>query len=244
VFVPLAWGAGRPWTEVCIAKHVCAGCLAGSREVSVTSQYHGASRARTSAADSRLSRRPAGVVPPTTRTMSTKTPRPVRFALVQFDPLPPGHSPSAPHVNLARAYAFIAEAAAKGANVVVFPEFFISGVPLSFSTVGELLGADLWLQAWWRTSFGTARALLSRSTTRRTSQERLRHRRGFILLAEQAILHQVDIVAGSILEKASEQVDGKDVLSNVAHYINKNGEVLGRYKKVTRTLMGPTRGAC
>ena len=64
------------------------------------------------------------------------------------------------------------------------------------------------------------------------------------LLAEQAILHQVDIVAGSILEKASEQVDGKDVLSNVAHYINKSGEVLGRYRKVTRMLIGPTRGAC
>ena len=111
--------------------------------------------------------------------MSTKTPRPVRFALVQFNPLPPGHSPSAPHLNLARAYAVIAEAAAKGANVVVFPEFFISGVPMSCSTLWKLPGADLLMQAWWRTSIGTA-ALLSWKTTRRTSQARLRHRRGFI----------------------------------------------------------------
>lgn len=47
-----------------------------------------------------------------------------------------------------------------------------------------------------------------------------------------AIKHQIDIVAGTIVEKAPEKVDGKDVLSNVAHYINKEGKVLGRYKKV------------
>lgn len=54
-------------------------------------------------------------------------PRPVRIALCQFASVAPEDSPHASADNLARAHAFVAQAAAAKANLVVFPEYFISG---------------------------------------------------------------------------------------------------------------------
>ncbi len=43
---------------------------------------------------------------------------------------------------------------------------------------------------------------------------------------------QVDIVVGTIVEKSAEEVAGQPKgLYNVANYVSKNGEVIGRYKK-------------
>jgi predicted amidohydrolase len=43
---------------------------------------------------------------------------------------------------------------------------------------------------------------------------------------------QVDIVVGTIVEKSAEEVEGKPQgLYNVANYVSKTGEVIGRYKK-------------
>ncbi|KAL8292295.1 hypothetical protein RQP46_001761 [Phenoliferia psychrophenolica] len=141
--------------------------------------------------------------------MSTKTPRPVRFALVQFNPLPPDHSPNAPLENLKRAHAFVEQAAEKGANIVVFPEYFISGI---------VADEKHWGLAQREHDPSHVPGEVEASTWLHT-------------FCELAIKHQIDIVAGTIVEKATDKVDGKDVLSNVAHYINKKGEILGRYKK-------------
>lgn len=44
--------------------------------------------------------------------------------------------------------------------------------------------------------------------------------------------HSIDIVAGTIVERSGQKdKDGKDMLRNVAHYITKHGEVVGRYEK-------------
>ena len=43
-----------------------------------------------------------------------------------------------------------------------------------------------------------------------------------------AIKHDVDIVPGTIVERGEELVEGKVMLSNVAHYIDRKGRVLGR----------------
>ncbi|KAL8292279.1 hypothetical protein RQP46_001745 [Phenoliferia psychrophenolica] len=150
--------------------------------------------------------------------MSTRKPRPIRFALVQFNPIPPDHSPNAPLENLKRAHAFVEQAAEKGANIVVFPEYFISGVVNDEkhwglaqrehdpSHVPGVTKVSTWLHSF----------------------------------SELAIKHQIDIVAGTIMEKEAKQVDGKDILRNVAHYIAKTGEVTGSYKKAN--LWHPEKG--
>ncbi|KAK4705706.1 hypothetical protein P7C70_g503, partial [Phenoliferia sp. Uapishka_3] len=143
--------------------------------------------------------------------MSTpaKVPRAVRFALVQFNPLPPDHAPDAPHQNLIRAHEFVRKAAEKGANVVVFPEYFISGI------VSD------------EKHWGLAQREHDPSHVQ-SQEETTSWLQSFCKLA---VKHDIDIVAGTIVEKAAKQVDGKDVLSNVAHYITRKGEVVGRYKK-------------
>lgn len=57
----------------------------------------------------------------------TTMPRNLKIALVQFNPLPPDHSHDAHAQNLAKAHAFVREAAGNGAQLVVFPEYFLSG---------------------------------------------------------------------------------------------------------------------
>ena len=42
----------------------------------------------------------------------------------------------------------------------------------------------------------------------------------------------VDIVVGTIVEKSADEIDGKPkALYNVANYVSKTGQVIGRYKK-------------
>lgn len=56
-------------------------------------------------------------------------PRPVKLACVQFNPLPPivGDNKSTSLENLRRAHEFVKDASKQQANIVIFPEFFISG---------------------------------------------------------------------------------------------------------------------
>lgn len=54
-------------------------------------------------------------------------PRKLQIALVQFNPLPPDHSADAHELNLKKAHQFVRDAAAQGAQLVVFPEYFLSG---------------------------------------------------------------------------------------------------------------------
>lgn len=58
-----------------------------------------------------------------------------------------------------------------------------------------------------------------------------------------AIKHDIDIVAGTIVEKGKELKDGKEVLSNVAHYITRKGEIVGKYKKVSGGAAAAERNA-
>lgn len=57
----------------------------------------------------------------------------------------------------------------------------------------------------------------------------------------------VDIVVGTIVEKSAEEVEGKPRgLYNVANYVSKTGEIIGRYKKrskrhITRNVSSISR---
>jgi predicted amidohydrolase len=44
-----------------------------------------------------------------------------------------------------------------------------------------------------------------------------------------AVKHDIDIVAGTIVEKG--EAEGEPVMRNVAHYITRKGEIVGRYEK-------------
>ncbi|BGP18685.1 hypothetical protein JCM10213_006907 [Rhodosporidiobolus nylandii] len=182
-----------------------------------------------------------------------------RIALVQFSPLQPAlptspaaaspagpssqEEPTAWRINLSRALDFVREAAARGAELVAFPEYFISGIvehphhwslaqaPHTHSHLHdsscrdeEAAAASRWTAEHWLTSF-------------RALAKELR----------------VDIAVGTIVERAVDdrgeekskevEVDGKierrPVLENVAHYIDWNGEVVGRYVK--RNLWWPEK---
>jgi predicted amidohydrolase len=109
-----------------------------------------------------------------------------RIAVVQFQVVP-----YQPELNLARAEERLREAAGAGAELVVFPEDFVTGVGARMT---ELADAD-----------GTYRA-----TFRRLAKT-----------------YGVELVPGSCLERDH---DGR--IFNATYYIDRSGNVLGRYCKV------------
>ncbi|KAM0751730.1 hydrolase, carbon-nitrogen family protein [Meredithblackwellia eburnea MCA 4105] len=136
--------------------------------------------------------------------------RPARFALCQFNPLPPTHADDAHEQNLAKAIKFVQDAAKGGAGVVVFPEYFISGI----------------------ISSPTHHHLAQRSYTSTTVPTSEDESHWLSKLRHAAIDNEIDIVAGTIVERADQGEGGTGELRNVAHYISKKGEILGRYQKV------------
>jgi predicted amidohydrolase len=120
----------------------------------------------------------------------------VQFEIAQF----------APEKNLAKAERFIQDAVAQNAEIIVFPEDFVTG-PLYGRT--DLADAD---------------------------QRYVKHFQGM------AAKYGVDIVPGSIIER-----DGA-ALYNTTYYIDRAGEILGRYQKVNlwlteRSCISPGRDA-
>ncbi len=113
----------------------------------------------------------------------------INIAVVQFE-----IAQFAPQTNLARAERFIQEAAARNADVILFPEDFVMG-PLN----GRVDLADF-------------------------------DKRYVKYFQEMAVRYNIDLVPGSIIE-------GEETgLFNTAYYIDRDGEILGRYRKVNLWL--------
>jgi len=109
----------------------------------------------------------------------------LKIALVQFDA-----EQYAPADNLGKAEKFVERAADAGADIVVFPEDFLTGVGPRMAEFADHEG---------------------------------KHREAFQKLARK---YALDLVPGSVIEGE----DGK--LFNTTYYIDANGELLGRYRKV------------
>ena len=125
----------------------------------------------------------------------------VNIAVVQFEV-----EQFAPERNLAKAERFVQEAVAQGAQIVVFPEDFVTG-PL----LGRVDLADF-------------------------ERRYVRH------FQDLAAKYALDLVPGSIIE------GDETGLYNTAYYIDRSGEILGRYRKVNlwlpeRAYIEPGRGA-
>ncbi|GAA6028966.1 hypothetical protein JCM8097_001529 [Rhodosporidiobolus ruineniae] len=180
-----------------------------------------------------------------------------RIALAQSAPLPPS-SPSSPssapstssdpishQLNYERALDFVRQAAKLGADLVCFPEYFISGV------VAE---KEHWHLA---QAPHTHAHLHTDSHPSSTSAFTAEHwLSGFKKLAKEL---RVDIAVGTIVERAvddrgeelwkeveveseetgEKRIEKRPVLENVAHYVDWNGEVIGRYSK--RNLWWPEK---
>lgn len=150
------------------------------------------------------------------------------------------HAPSS--FNLQRAHDFVRQAAKQGAELVVFPEYFLSGV------VSEP-------EHWHLAQYPRSHAHLHRAADSNTATAE-HWLSTFQSLAKEV---KVDIVVGTIVERAVDQ-DGKPlereieiendetgekrtetrpVLENVSTYIDWNGEIVGRYKK--RNLWWPEK---
>jgi predicted amidohydrolase len=113
----------------------------------------------------------------------------INIAVVQFE-----IAQFAPEQNLARAEAFIQQAVAQQAQIIVFPEDFIVGPLLGRIDLADFAG------------------------------EYVRH---FQNLASK---YDLDIVPGSIIE------GDETGLYNTAYYLDRSGEILGRYRKVNLWL--------
>ncbi|KAI5481120.1 nitrilase/cyanide hydratase and apolipoprotein N-acyltransferase domain containing protein [Pseudohyphozyma bogoriensis] len=139
--------------------------------------------------------------------------RPLRVALCQFDSAQPADYATpeeASKINLERAHEFVKQAADGKANLVVFPEYFLSGI---------MADPQHWGLAQHEHKVGAA-----------THETAVHWLESFRLLA---VKHDIDIVVGTIVEKSTKVVDGEEteVRSNVAHYVSRKGEILGSYKK-------------
>lgn len=151
-----------------------------------------------------------------------RVPRIIRVAICQFESCPPtslstsdtpdttdqsNHNTSS---NLDKLEHYVFVAAQQKADLIVFPEYFITGVIADHLHLASEEGQ--WLDE----------------------------------IKKLAVEHQIDIVAGSIVEKLSPEVGVEDpdpskpeILYNTVYYIDRKGEILGRYRK--RNLWHPEK---
>ncbi|GAA5974706.1 hypothetical protein JCM11641_007233 [Rhodosporidiobolus odoratus] len=191
----------------------------------------------------------------------------LKVALVQFAPLEPS-IPTSPtttaipqpprsatwQTNLDRAHGFVREAATGGADLVCFPEYFISGIvdhPGSWS-LAQTPHAHSHLR---RRPSSSSSPTADRQAVSTSHLSAVHWLDSFRSLAKEL---RVDIVVGTIVERAVDdkgeekwkeiEIEGEDggkrverrpVLENVAHYIDWNGEIIGRYVK--RNLWWPEK---
>lgn len=162
----------------------------------------------------------------------------LRISLVQFDPAPPNPSDHAqgPLANLAKAHSFVRQAAQAGSNLVVFPEYFLSGIIADVDSDAvhkhytQLPHAE---HAEHRTELATP-------DTETDSEPVGPWLESFKQLA---IEYKIDICPGTIVERhtvdssatsekgQSTSSPAPPQLKNVAHYITKEGDIIGRYEK-------------
>jgi len=117
-------------------------------------------------------------------------PRPVRIAICQFASEPP--TESSVSSNFAKLDSFVSSAAKQQADVIVFPEYFLTGIISDHLHLASDEGH--WIED----------------------------------LQGLAKKYVIDIVAGTIVEKSREN---DEHLFNTARYIDKQGQVLGNYRK-------------
>ncbi|PLW20247.1 hypothetical protein PCANC_07421 [Puccinia coronata f. sp. avenae] len=96
--------------------------------------------------------------------------------------------------NLEKAREFIAQAAKQRANLIIFPEYFITGIIENHLHLASK--ESKWVQEFQRL----------------------------------AIEHQIDIIPGTIVEEVQVEENQSD-LFNSAYYIDKSGQILGKYNK-------------
>ncbi|OAV87681.1 hypothetical protein PTTG_29325 [Puccinia triticina 1-1 BBBD Race 1] len=133
----------------------------------------------------------------------------VRIAICQFDSHQPTAASCSPESlepspsfaeheikNLAKAKEFIARAVHDRADLIIFPEYFITGVIEDHLHLASK-------ESKWIKEFQSL-----------------------------AIEHQIDIIPGTIVEEAEQEeaVDRRD-LFNSAYYVDKSGQILGKYRK-------------
>uniref|UniRef100_A0A0K3CG80 CN hydrolase domain-containing protein n=1 Tax=Rhodotorula toruloides TaxID=5286 RepID=A0A0K3CG80_RHOTO len=184
-----------------------------------------------------------------------------RVALVQFAPLSPSSSdlPTSAsqkntdddpatlssQYNLQRAHDYVRQAARQGAELVCFPEYFLSGVVSSPSH-------------WHLAQVPHHQHPPLSSVPSSTSHTQAEHwLQSFRTLAREL---KVDIAVGTIVERAVDEQTGEElskevevvddetrekkkekrpILQNVAYYVDWNGEIIGRYTK--RNLWWPEK---
>ncbi|BGP26638.1 hypothetical protein JCM10295v2_005591 [Rhodotorula toruloides] len=185
-----------------------------------------------------------------------------RVALVQFAPLSPA-SPDLPtsasqentddddpatlatQYNLQRAHDYVRQAARQGAELVCFPEYFLSGV---------VSAPSHWHLAQAPHHQHPPLSSVPSSTSHAEAEHWLQ---SFRILAREL---KVDIAVGTIVERAVDEKTGEElgreveveddetgekrterrpVLENVAYYVDWNGKVIGRYTK--RNLWWPEK---
>lgn len=202
----------------------------------------------------------------------------VKIALVQFSPLNPTDSPSLDSfssgsnfdVNLRRAHSFVRDAASKGVELIIFPEYFVrppfppslllpsflSPTPIRevhahflpfypqnsrFLSL-QLSGVVSDPAHWHLSQFPSSHAHLHAEDPDEASPAPHSVSVHFLTtFQELAKGLKVDIAVGTIVERAvdengqerTKEVDGEKrlVLENVAHYVDWNGEIIGRYVK-------------
>ena len=113
----------------------------------------------------------------------------INIAVVQFE-----SAQFAPERNLAKAERFIQEAVAQQAQIIVFPEDFVTGPLLGRVDLADFDG------------------------------------RYVKLFQDLAVKYAIDIAPGSIIE------GDETGIYNTAYYIDRSGEILGRYRKVNLWL--------
>ncbi|GAA5840036.1 hypothetical protein JCM3766R1_000647 [Sporobolomyces carnicolor] len=166
-----------------------------------------------------------------------------KIALVQFCP----ESPMAPlshasddtefthNANLDKAHKFVRQAKEQGAELVCFPEYFISGV------VSDR-------QHWNLSQYPHTHAHLHDDHPDVESSPPSTTTHWLSTFQKLAIELDIDIAVGTIVERQVDPVTGREVkqvvdgeermrLNNVAYYIDNRGQVLGRYIK--RNLWWP-----